>query len=192
MSQRPTTRAVLESLSRARAADQVVITNQGSARVWPELPPHPLDFHFLPSAMGAAIGFGLGIALAHPQREVLVVSGDGSLLMNLGTLVTVAASGATNLTVVVLDNAAYAVTGIQQTAASDLELDFAALAQSCGFRTTQRYTTESTWASAPHSWCDLPGPRLIAVSVPAEHHQSRSPLAPIRERLDQFQQQLRS
>ena len=103
----------LQVLAEARLPGQVVITNQGSAREWPKLVPDPLDFHFLPSAMGAAIPFGLGIALAQPEREILVVSGDGSLLMNLGCLVTATGSGARNLTVVVLDNGCYAVTGIQ-------------------------------------------------------------------------------
>ena len=49
---------------------QITITNQGSAREWPKLCRHPLDFHYIPSAMGAAISLGLGLALAQPERHV--------------------------------------------------------------------------------------------------------------------------
>src|SRR5439155_17136250 len=87
----------LQVLVELRGDDQIVITNQASARIWPKLADHPLDFHYNPSAMGGAIPLGLGLALAQPQRHVLVISGDGSLLMNLGSLITVAASGASNL-----------------------------------------------------------------------------------------------
>jgi len=66
-------------------------------------------------AMGAAVSVGLGLALAQPERRVVVVTGDGELLMNLGTLATVAVQQPANLTVICLDNAAYELTGGQAT-----------------------------------------------------------------------------
>src|SRR5205814_3577055 len=109
----------LEVLINLRGPDQIVVTNQASARVWPKLSRHPLDFHYNPSTMGGAIPLALGLAMAQPRRHVLVVSGDGALLMNLGSLMTVAGSGVTNLTVVVLENELYEVTGGQKTPAAD-------------------------------------------------------------------------
>src|SRR5687768_1444877 len=94
----------LLALMEARLPDQLVVTNQASARVWPQLSQHPLDLHYNPSTMGGAIPLALGLSLAQPQREVLVVSGDGSRLMSLGALVTVVGSGAKNFTVILLDN----------------------------------------------------------------------------------------
>ena len=63
------------------------------------MPQGPLDVVFVPSAMGHATSLGLGLALAKPDRRVIVCNGDGSMLMNLGSLVSIAGSGATNLTV---------------------------------------------------------------------------------------------
>src|SRR5262245_33603291 len=107
--------AALQVLHELRR-DEIVVTTMGSAREWPKLGEHPLDFQYLPSAMGHAPMLGLGLALAQPSREVIAFNGDGGMLMSLGCLVTVAASGATNITVVVLDNGLYEVTGGQRTA----------------------------------------------------------------------------
>ena len=85
--------AALQVLIAERKSDHIVVTNQGSARVWPKLNQHALDLHYNPSTMGGAVPLGLGFAIAQPQREVLIVSGDGSLLMSLGSLVTVVGSG---------------------------------------------------------------------------------------------------
>src|SRR2546421_140381 len=95
--------AALEVVLRLRI-NQIVVTTMGTAREWPRLSNHPLDFHYIPSGMGQAPSIGLGLALAQPEREVIVFTGDGSLLMNLGCLVTLAASGAQNITLIVLDN----------------------------------------------------------------------------------------
>ena len=70
--------------------DRVVITTMAAVGVWPELSDTPLDFAYIPSSMGQAPTIGLGLALAQPGRGVIVVNGDGSMLMNLGSLVTLA------------------------------------------------------------------------------------------------------
>lgn len=186
----------LRVLFEARLPDQVVITNQGSAREWPKLEPNPLepdplDFHFLPSAMGAAIPFGLGLALAQPTREILVVSGDGSLLMNLGCLVTVTGSGVSNLTVVVLDNGSYAVTGIQKTAAFAGQVDYTALAAACGFQNVAHFDDLTQWSESATVVLARPGPRFISIAVAPEHHQlPPEGLRPIQERLSGLREQL--
>ena len=88
------------------------------ARDWMTLPQQPLDVVFVPSAMGHATSIGLGLALAQPDRRVIVCNGDGSMLMNLGSLVSIAGAGATNLVVLVFDNGVYEVTGSQPTPGS--------------------------------------------------------------------------
>jgi thiamine pyrophosphate-dependent acetolactate synthase large subunit-like protein len=86
---------------------------------------------YLWGAMGGAAMIGLGLALAQPQRRVLVVTGDGEMLMGLGSLATIAAQHPANLAIVVLDNGAFGETGMQasHTAAT---VDLAAVAAGCG------------------------------------------------------------
>lgn len=102
-------RDALRVLSQHRG-DRVVITTMGSIGHWPEFSDTPLDFAYIPSSMGQAPALGLGIALAHPERGVIVVNGDGCTLMNLGSLVTLANHPA-NLYLLIMDNRMYEVTG---------------------------------------------------------------------------------
>ena len=99
----------------------------------------PLDFP-LWGAMGGAAMVGLGLALAQPERNVLVLTGDGEMLMGLGSLATIAAQRPANLRIVVLDNERYGETGQQQTHTAR-GADLAAVATGCGFpavRTVQK------------------------------------------------------
>src|SRR5579885_3600783 len=91
----------------------------------------PLDFP-LWGAMGGAAMMGLGLALAQPTRTVVVVTGDGELLMGLGSLATIAAQRPANLRIVVLDNERYGETGQQRTHTA-MTTDLAAVAAGCGF-----------------------------------------------------------
>jgi thiamine pyrophosphate-dependent acetolactate synthase large subunit-like protein len=92
----------------------------------------PLNF-YLWGAMGGAAMIGLGIALAQPERRVLVVTGDGEQLMGMGALATIAASGARNLAIAVLDNGRYGETG-SQFSHTGLGADLAAVATACGWQ----------------------------------------------------------
>ena len=67
------------------------MTTMAAAREWQKLQKQPLDFVLVPSSMGQATALGLGIALAQPEQKVIVCNGDGSMLMNLGSLVTITA-----------------------------------------------------------------------------------------------------
>lgn len=145
--------------------DQIVVTNQGSSRIWPKLRRRSLDFHYNPSTMSGAIPLALGLALAQPQREVLVVSGDGSLLMSLGSLVTVVGSGVTNLTIVLLDNGLYEVTGGQETPAARCVVDYAGLARAAGFPSVAEFRDRAEWQSQAAGVLALPGPRFVRLAV---------------------------
>jgi thiamine pyrophosphate-dependent acetolactate synthase large subunit-like protein len=92
----------------------------------------PLDFP-LWGAMGGAAMVGLGLALAQPARTVLVLTGDGEMLMGLGSLATIAAQRPPNLRIVVLDNQSYGETGRQPTHTA-MGVDLAAVAGGCGIR----------------------------------------------------------
>ncbi len=174
--------------------DEIVVTTMGSAREWPRLSQHALDFHYVPSAMGQAPDLGLGLALAQPSREVWVLNGDGCQLMNLGCLVTIAASGARNITVVVLENGIYEVTGGQQTAAATVRtrpVDFAAMARAAGFTTVAQFDSLEDWEHQAMDVFRQLGPRFIVLAVEpvGESFQLESP-GPMAARLSRFQQAL--
>jgi len=155
----------LQVLIELRRPDQIVVTNQASARIWPKIERRPLDLHYNPSTMGGAIPLALGLALALPHRQVLVVSGDGSLLMSLGALVTVIGCGATNLTIVVLDNDQYEVTGGQKTPATGTPIDLPALARAIGFPTARQFCDLANWQASAAQMLTSPGPRFLSLAV---------------------------
>lgn len=158
-------RAALQPLMERRDDSTLVITHQGSARVWPSMTQHALDFHYNPSTMGGAIPFGLGIAISRPDLHIIVVTGDGSLAMNLGSLVTVVAAQASNLSVVVLDNGIYEVTGGQTVATRVARVDYGLLGTSLGFPTASSFEDCQLWSEAAAGVLASPGPRLISLVV---------------------------
>jgi thiamine pyrophosphate-dependent acetolactate synthase large subunit-like protein len=137
--------------------------------------------------MGGAIPLALGLALAQPHREAVVVSGEGSLLMSLGSLVTVVASGATNFTIVVLDNGMYEVTGGQATPATSIPVDFAKLARAVGFTAVGHYSNLNQWQEAAASELASPGPRLLWLEVgPTDPQVLHSPSGAIKPRIERL------
>ena len=92
---------------------------------------HDLNFP-LWGAMGQAAMIGLGLALAQPKRRVLVITGDGEMLMGMGALATIGVQQPKNLTVVVIDNERYGETGMQRTHTAE-GVDLAAVAAACKF-----------------------------------------------------------
>ena len=92
---------------------------------------HPLTFS-LWGGMGLAAPVGLGLALARPDRRVLVLTGDGEMLMGMGSLATLPAQAPPNLSVVVLDNERYGETGMQRTHTAH-GTDLAGVAAACGW-----------------------------------------------------------
>ena len=131
LDRREVVRALLE-----RRGDLLVVAGLGSS-AWDctAAGDHPLTFP-LWGAMGSACTIGLGLALAQPRRRVLVVTGDGEMLMGLGSLATVAAQRPGNLAIVVLDNERYGETGMQRTHTA-YGTDLAAVALACGFGKAQ-------------------------------------------------------
>ena len=112
--------------------DELVVCNIGyPSRELYEINDRSRNFYMIGS-MGLASSIGLGLALAKPNEDVVVIDGDGSLLMNMGSLVTVFANNPSNLTWIVIDNGAYGSTGNQDTYAQ--AVDLVEIAKGVGFR----------------------------------------------------------
>ena len=118
-------------------------------------------------AMGQAAMIGLGLALAQPRRRVLVVTGDGEMLMGLGSLATIGVQRPPNLAVVVIDNERYGETGMQTTHTAH-GIDMAAVARSCGFRDAKVVTTKAGVARLRAAIHGKKGPLFAQVKVIAE------------------------
>jgi thiamine pyrophosphate-dependent acetolactate synthase large subunit-like protein len=130
---------------------------------------------------------GLGMALAQPGREVIAFNGDGGMLMGLGCLVTVTASGAKNFTLIVLDNGLYEVTGGQPTAGVAAGCDFVLAAKSAKFTTVERYDHLDEWKAAAGQLLKKPGPRFVQLSVEPVGDAYHLPApTPITERIKNF------
>jgi thiamine pyrophosphate-dependent acetolactate synthase large subunit-like protein len=93
-------------------------------------------------AMGAAAMMGLGLALAQPKRRVLVITGDGEMLMSVGALATIAVEAPGNLTIAVLDNERFGETGMQKTHTA-AGVDLSGMAAAAGIRTSRIVRTQS-------------------------------------------------
>jgi thiamine pyrophosphate-dependent acetolactate synthase large subunit-like protein len=113
-------------------------------------------------AMGQAAMIGLGMALAQPKRRVLVVTGDGEMLMGLGSLATIGVQQPANLTVVVIDNERYGETGMQRTHTA-FGVDLAAVATACKFK--HAVTATSDVEAVRELVYRTPGPNFAAVKV---------------------------
>ena len=119
----------------ARRSDEIVVTTMTATLQWPLVSEHELDFDFLAFGMGHASDFGLGLALARPERKVIVLKGDGGLLMSLGSLVTMGRHGPPNLLVLLLENRSYEMTGGQVFAP---DVDFVTVALGAGIAKVER------------------------------------------------------
>ena len=124
---------------------------------------HPHNF-YLWGAMGQALPVGLGIAIAQPAKRVLVVTGDGEMLMGLGSFSTAASVAARNLSVLVLDNGHYSETGGQPTHTSG-RTSLAGVAHACGFTNTGEISASTEFASAKETLLNAEGPSLIVAKI---------------------------
>jgi sulfopyruvate decarboxylase subunit beta len=168
-----THREALEVLA-AHRGDRVVLTTMGSVGLWPSLSDTPLDFSYIPSSMGQGVSLALGLALAAGHR-VVAVSGDGSLLMNLGCLVTVANHPAP-LTVLLIDNGLYEVTGGQDVAGAG-RTDFAGLARAAGIDRVYSFADLEEWRAGAAEAIGGAGTAFVWLKVRGEHGK-KTPTAP--------------
>jgi len=118
-------------------------------------------------AMGQAAMIGLGLALAQPKRRVLVITGDGEMLLGLGALATIGVQQPPNLALVVIDNERYGETGMQATHTAH-GVDLAAVAKACGFRSSRTFRYRKDIAKLRGDIHRRTGPLFAAIKVMEE------------------------
>jgi sulfopyruvate decarboxylase subunit beta len=146
--------------------DEVVVATMGVTVPWGQISDHPLDYASVGSAMGHAADFGLGIALARPDKKVLVLNGDGSMLMCLGTLATVTALNkpARNFYLFVCENGSYEVTGNQPTPGGQ-NFSFTTIARGTGFEKFYEFDDPNSLDASLPSILAEAGPTLINLKI---------------------------
>ena len=136
------------------------------------------NFYMLGS-MGLAAPIAFGVALAQPDRRVFALEGDGSLLMQLGCLSTIAAQAPKNLTVIVWDNGVYQITGSQPTPAASAGADIVGIARASGLKQSEWASDETEFEQLIDRALNEDGPWLIAArieDVPAVSQTERDPV----------------
>jgi sulfopyruvate decarboxylase subunit beta len=154
-----TLREALEIVADQRGR-RIVVATMSSAGEWPSL---------------SDTALALGLALAQPERGVLVLNGDGCTLMNLGCLVTLANHPA-NVYLLIVENRLYEVTGGQATAGAD-RVDFAGLARAAGIERVYSFDNADAWRAAAAEALNGAGPVVVCLKVEGRIGQ-KTPKAP--------------
>lgn len=161
-------RHALEALA-GRITDEIVVSSYSTASDWIEICDRPLNY-FSHGAMGLGSSHGLGLALARPERRVVVLDGDGSLLMNLGALVTIGTAAPRNFTHIVFCNGTYEANGGHPLPNRAVDFESmaraAAIDKACTISALQDFTGRLDWL------LNEPGP------VFASLHVEQGPLGP--------------
>ena len=148
--------------------DALLVTGLGSSTYDAAAAGDHVNNFYLWGAMGGAAMIGLGLALAQPKRRVLVITGDGEMLMGLGSLATIGGQQPRNLSIIVLDNEHYGETGMQETH-TRRTADLAGIAKATGFRhAATLYSPQQLKTWIPNFY-RMPGPIFAAVKVTTKH-----------------------
>jgi thiamine pyrophosphate-dependent acetolactate synthase large subunit-like protein len=167
---------------RERLGDALVVASLGTPSYLVNAAgDRPLNF-YLWAAMGMASPTGLGLAMARPDRRVVVVDGDGAAVMNLGGMVTVATRNPANLLWVILENGAFLETGGQQIATHG-PADLVAIARGCGIRQADRAADPEALARLLDDGLARPGPTLVVARVERDTVRELPPVDPVRVKL---------
>ena len=160
--------ACLKVLARHRT-DEIVVAVYKAAQEWIHIAPSDLNYTFT-GAMGQGSSHALGLALGRPDKRVVVLDGDGSLLMNLGSLVTIAHAAPQNLIHCVCENGTYETNGAVPIPGVG-RLSFTSLARAAGYPKTYEFSTLEAWDGAlPHILWEA-GPILVDLKVePGEEY----------------------
>ena len=160
-------RTVVAALLENRPADMVVVSSLGNP-TWDvaSVGDHALNFNFI-GAMGQAGPFALGLAMARPEKRIVLFAGDGELLMSLGVLATIANQAPANLAVVALDNESYVETGSQPSATAG-PTDLEAVARGCGFVHPRSVVDETPLDDIRVMVWEGEGPLFVNIKIAAE------------------------
>lgn len=143
----------------------IVVATYTSAFEWHRVDPDPLNFVSV-GAMGQASSHALGLAIGLPDQKIIVLDGDGSLLMNLSTLTTIANAAPKNLVHFVVENGTYEANGGHPTPTL-AQTDFAGMAAAAGYAETHSYEGLNQFAADLPGLLAAPGPVFAALKVEA-------------------------
>ncbi len=147
---------------KAHITDEIVISSYSTATDWIAINDRPLNY-FFHGAMGLCSSHGLGLALARPERRVVVLDGDGSLLMNLGTLVTIGAAAPSNLIHFVNQNRTYEANGGHPI--PNTEVDFTTMARAAGIERCYEISDLSDFEARLPGLLVEPGPVFVTMHI---------------------------
>src|SRR5262245_66218491 len=161
----------LKILARHVTDQDIVVPVYTSAFDWIAIRPHPLNY-LAHGAMGLASSHGLGLALGRPDKRVIVLDGDGSLLMNLGSLVTVAEAAPRNFIHFVCENGTYEANG-GHPIPNRGKVDFAGFARAAGYRSVHAFTDQRVFDQQVGAILAEQGPVFVDLKVQPSGPQTR-------------------
>lgn len=150
---------------RQQVSDEIVVAVYQTLFDWMAINPRNLNY-VATGAMGQASSHGLGLALANPQKRVLVFDGDGSLLMNLGSLVTVANAAPANFHHFLFENGVYEVNG-EHPIPGQGRVDFAGMARAAGYRRVETFSELQDFTDGIGDFLASPGPAFALMKIEA-------------------------
>ncbi len=163
--------AIAALVPQARAAGAITITTEQAIGAWRAAEPGPLnetpDHLEIVGCMGSASTIALGLALAQPERRVLIVDGDGSLLMQLGSQVTIAGAAPSNLFHFVFENGVYETSGSQPLPAEG-RFDLTQMARAAGYAQAIQFEDAAAFRAALPDLLTQRGPIFVSVRTQAE------------------------
>jgi phosphonopyruvate decarboxylase len=161
----------LAAIARHVTDNDIVLPVYSSAFDWLDIRPSPLNY-LSHGAMGLASSHALGLALGRPDRRVIVLDGDGSLLMNLGTLVTTAEVAPKNLYHFVCENGTYEANGGHPIPGRGA-VSFANMARSAGHKTVHEFADLKVFEQQAGAILAEPGPVFVCLKIVASGAQER-------------------
>jgi len=162
----------------SRAPQALIVAGPGNAKFdLAGAGDRPQHFYIW-NSLGLAPSVGLGLALAQPKQQVIVLDGDGGTLMNPGALVTIARLAPFNLLHIVWDNGEYQLTGGQPTATATVT-DLAAMGRGAGLQHVAAVTTMTEFEVGLKTWLTEPGPWLAVVRIDKSPAPARPPKDPV-------------
>jgi len=171
--------------------DEIVVAVYQSCFDWLGINPRDLNY-VSTGVMGQASSHGLGLALANPKKNILVFDGDGSLVMNLGSLITIGSVSPVNLFHFVFVNGVYEVNGNHPVPGQG-NVDFAAIAKASGYRHAHTFDELATFRNNIETVLSKSGPTLIALHVePGEPYPRDYDFIHSSEARNRFRQALKS
>jgi thiamine pyrophosphate-dependent acetolactate synthase large subunit-like protein len=172
---RPTRTAWYNVLASNLPPQALVVTSLGNASyLWASLHHAPENFYF-EDAMGLTLPLALGLAIAQPKRPVVVVEGDGALLMHMGSLVTIGAHNPANLTILLIQNGVHAASGGQ--ALTNATLDLAQLARASGIVSAENLSQPDALATKFKTRKQREGSEFLVLATEPDVEPVRPPIS---------------